>query len=501
MSALKKGEDAPLTVEWWPIDRPIPYARNARKLSARALDVIKASLQEFGWQQPIVCDSADVIVAGHTRLLGAKALGMTQVPVHVATDLTPGQVKAYRIMDNRSAQETTWDFDLLGPELFDLKAMDFDLGLTGFEAGELDGMLIKAGLTDGLTDEDATPEVPVVPVTVLGDLWLLGEHRVLCGDCREFGSIERLFAVKKANLVFTSPPYAKQREYDASSGFRPIQPGEYVEWYRDVAVNIASVLAADGSYFLNIKPSSEGTDTDLYVLELVLAHAREWGFHFATEFCWERNGVPKSVTQRFKNQFEPIYQFALGRWKMRPDEVRHASENVPRAGGAGSGETSWAKKQGGTSVAESVSGSFGGAKKRRNGTSKMISEIQGTSKDAGEFIGPGMAYPGNRLPTFAGTHDATGHAASFPVGLPDFFIRAYTDHGDTVFDPFLGSGSTLMATEKNGRIGYGTELSPQYVDVIVNRWQQFTGKQATLEGDGRTFDALKAERLPATVAA
>ncbi len=243
-----------MNIELWPIGRPIPYARNARKLSARALDVITASLKEFGFQQPIVVDTEDVIVVGHTRLLGAKKLGLTEVPVHVAANLTPGQCAAYRIMDNRSSQETTWDFDLLCPELLDLKALDFDLGLTGFDTSEIDGLLIKAGLTDGLTDPDATPEAPAVPVTVPGDLWLLGRHRVLCGDCKDFGAVERLLDGQKANVAITSPPYASQRKYDESSGFKPIAPAEYGEWFRDVAANILAVLADDGCYGTEISP-------------------------------------------------------------------------------------------------------------------------------------------------------------------------------------------------------------------------------------------------------
>ncbi len=482
-----------MKVELWPIERPVPYARNARKLSDAAIDKVAASIKEFGWRQPIVVDGEGVIIAGHTRLLAANKLGLAQVPVHIATELTPGQAMQYRLMDNRAHEESSWDLDLLGAEMLNLKALELDLGLTGFNDDEIDRWLHPQGQTAGLTDDGAIPGLPDEPITTPGDLWILGGHRLLCGDCRDDDAVRRLFAGAKANLAFTSPPYAEQREYDEASGFRPIPPDEYVEWYRPVAGNIQKHLSSDGSYFLNIKPSCSGLDTELYVLDLVLAHARSWGWHFATEFCWERNGVPKSVTQRFKNQFEPIYQFALNRWKMRPDQVRHESPNVPVAGGPGSGETSWANKQGGRG-AMSVSGSFGAVKKRKNGTSKRMSEVQGENAAPGEFVAPGLAYPGNRLPTFASTHEATGHVAAFPVGLPDFFIRAYTDRGDRVYDPFSGSGSTLIAAEKNGRISYGTELSPLYCDVIVQRWQNFTGKPAGLEEDGRTFDQVKEDR-------
>jgi DNA modification methylase len=471
-----------MTVEDWPLERITPYPKNARKITQQAIDVVAKSLQEFGWQQPIVVDAQGVIIAGHTRHAAAKQLGWTTAPVHVATNLTPAQVKAYRLMDNRSHEYAGWEMELLGTELLELKGFGLDLSLTGFTGSEIDRLV---GPTAGLTDPDEVPEAPEQPVTKPGDLWVMGEHRLLCGDCRRINDTMLLFGGARANLVFTSPPYAEQRHYDESSGFRPIPPDEYVEWFGPVAAGIESVITEDGSYFLNIKPSCEGLDTELYVFDLVMAHVRKWGWHFATEFCWERNGVPKSVTQRFKNQFEPIYQFARGRWKMRPDAVRHESDNVPTAGGPGSGETSWANKQGGFG-AESVPGSFGAAKKRRNGTSKAIPEVQGVAKDAGEYIMPGLAYPGNRIPPLMATHRATGHTAAFPVGLPEFFIKAFTDPGDTVYDPFMGSGSTLIAAHQNQRAGYGMELSPAYCDVIVTRWQNFTGQEARRE-DGTPF--------------
>jgi hypothetical protein len=262
-----------------------------------------------------------------------------------------------------------------------------------------------------------------------------------------------------------------------------VPPDDYVEWFAPVQENVGAVLADDGSWFVNIKPSvtPDGLDTETYVLDLVLAHVRRWGWHWGTEYCWERTGVPKTVTRRFKNQFEPVYQFALGDWKMRPDVVRYWSDAVPIAGGKGVGNTSWADAQGGN-------GQMFGARKRKNGTSKTASDVQGTNKDCGEYIMPGMAYPGNRLPTFAGSHEATGHTAAFPVGLPSWFIRAYTDPGDVVLDPFAGSGSTLMAAHHEDRTGYGIEISPAYCDVICRRFQQHTGVAPVLDETGEPHD-------------
>src|SRR5262249_17402482 len=303
-------------------------------------------------------------------------------------------------------------------------------GLVGFSADEL--MALLAIADDGLTDAaDEIPETPAVPITQRGDIWHMGNHRIICGDATSADDVARVLEGRTINVAFTSPPYAEQREYDEASGFHPIPPAEYVQWFKPVAGNVARHLAADGSWFINIKPSVDGPDTSLYVFDLVIAHVREWGWHFATEFCWERIGVPKSVHQRFKNQFEPIYQFARGRWKMRPDKVRHESENVPQAGGPGSGDTNWKNEQG---QPGSVTNAFGavkkrragpnvsnhqgdanwqkgaplGIKRRRNGTAQLMSDVQGIARDAGEFIGPGLAYPGNRLPTFTSSHTALG---------------------------------------------------------------------------------------------
>src|SRR5215472_12681135 len=165
-----------LKVCWWLIAKVIPYARNSRKIPERAIDKVAASIKEFGWRQAIVVDKDGVIICGHTRLLAAQKLGLKQVPVHVADNLTPAQVKAYRLMDNRSHEETDWDLDLLGPELEELQALDFDLSLTGFDQNETDDFLADKDLEERA---NAAPAVPDNPVTQIGDVWLLGKHRLL----------------------------------------------------------------------------------------------------------------------------------------------------------------------------------------------------------------------------------------------------------------------------------------------------------------------------------
>jgi DNA modification methylase len=408
-------------------------------------------------------------------VLAGRQLGLAEVPVMLATGWSEAQKRAYVLADNQLALNAGWNPELLRLELGELQGLEFEIGLIGFDEAQLAALTANPGLTD----PDEVPEVPAVPIAQRGEVWQLGRHRLMCGDCRDAADVAQLVDGAAINLAFTSPPYAEQRDYDKASEFQPIRPDAYVDWFAPVAANVAQHLADDGSWFVNIKPSSAGLDTELYVMDLVLAHVRQWGWHFATEFCWERGGVPKSVTQRFKNQFEPIYQFARGRWKMRPDAVRHESENVPRPGGEGVGNTSWANKQSGN-------GEFFGATKRRRRHGFPTSEDwQGTSWQKGaplgiplSEIGPALAYPGNRLPTFASSHSATGHPAAFPVGLPEFFCKAFTDADDVVFDPFCGSGSTIIAAEQTKRSGLGCEISPAYCDVTIERWQNFTGEKA-----------------------
>jgi ParB-like chromosome segregation protein Spo0J len=196
-----------MEVTMWPLEKIIPYARNARKIPATAVDKVAASVKEFGWRQPIVVDRGGVIICGHTRLLAAQKLGLKTAPIHVADNLTPAQVRAYRLLDNRSHEETTWDEDLLGLELLDLKGIGLDLDLTGFNLQEIDELLARAERSDGLTDPDAVPEVPEQAVSRPGDLWVLGDHRLLCGDATTPGAYERVLVKGYANMVFTDPPF------------------------------------------------------------------------------------------------------------------------------------------------------------------------------------------------------------------------------------------------------------------------------------------------------
>jgi DNA modification methylase len=437
------------------IAKLIPYAANSRTHSDAQVAQIAASIKEFGWTNPILISGDNSIIAGHGRLLAARKLGMEEVPVIVLDHLSKSQQRALVIADNQLALNAGWDMDMLKAEIEDLNLENFNLELLGFDDDFLDGLL-ETVPSVRLADQDTVPEMPKTAKTIVGDVWILGNHRLMCGDCKSFNDVAKVLDGKMINLVVTSPPYASQREYDKESSFKPIRVDEYVDWYEDIATNIYANLENDGSYFCNIKPNAEGIKRELYVFDLVLAHARKWQWNYADEFCWERAGIPQQVARRFKNQFEPIYHFTKGEWKFNPDAVKHQSKAVPKAKGKGAGNTNAAQRQGHVSAVD------------------------------GNDVAAGMAYPGNRLPTFQS--EALGHPAAYPVGLPEFFIKAYTDPDDVVFDPFMGSGSTLMAAEKNGRNAYGLELSPLYVDLIINRWQQFTGNQAIHAETGETFD-------------
>jgi DNA modification methylase len=442
------GEALPMKLEKIKISELSCDPANARKHPDRNIETIVASLKRFGQQKPIVIDSSNVVRAGNGTLEAARSMGWTEIDC-VRTALKGSDAIAYAIADNRTAELAEWDDDVLAASLNGLLADDPDLlNAAGFSDEELAALLgdLDGDGTTGEVEEDEVPEVPVEPITKPGDLWILGKHRLLCGDSTKDSDVELLLNGDKINIAFTSPPYASQREYDPSSGFKPIPPDSFVEWFKPIAESVKKRLHPDGSWFVNIKPACEGLERLLYVFDLVLAHKRSWGWKFAEEFCWERTGIPQQVVRRFKNQFEPVYQFVLGDWKIRPQSVMHESESVPVPRGKGAGDTNAAKRQGVASAVE------------------------------GNEIASGMAYPGNRLPKFQS--EALGHSAAFPVGLPSFFIKAFSDAGDTVYEPFCGSGTTLIAAEQLSRKCYGMEISPQYCDVIVKRWENLTGEKA-----------------------
>lgn len=431
-----------------------PWGRNPRK--GKPVAEVAESIRRFGFAAPIVARLDGTIIAGHTRLEAAQLLGLELVPVRFV-DLDEQEAAALALADNRLSELAEWDDDGLTSILAELEEASVPIDGLGWDADALRDLLGSGEPVTEPTDDDAPSVDDGVVHSRAGEMYQLGPHRLLCGDCRKPEDVARLFDGASINLAFTSPPYAAQRTYDDASGFKPIAPDDYVEWFDAVQANVRSHLAEDGSWFVNIKPASDGLDTESYVLDLVLAHSRRWGWHFATEFCWERGGFPGKPGRRFKNQFEPIYQFALGEWKFRPEAVRHQSAFVARY----SPDSHWAHG---------------------------LAAAQGSSGAGWADVGEGLAYPGNRLPCMQNA--GGGHPAAFPVALPEFFVRAYTDPGDIVYEPFGGSGTTLIAAAKHERICYGVEISPRYCDVIRRRWTRWARENNQDPGPGALDDEV-----------
>jgi site-specific DNA-methyltransferase (adenine-specific)/site-specific DNA-methyltransferase (cytosine-N4-specific) len=449
------------------IDRLAGDPRNPRD-NEHAVPGIAASIGRFGFAAiPVVRPDPEdpepdpakrrlIIVAGHTRIAAAVGEGRTRIPAHVL-GYNEAEGRAYMIADNKSAEAARWDDPALGALLGELRA---DEGLLGeVEAGRLDDPLEGLGFDDaelygpgGLLAEPAPPPPPASPSvqagppsSEVGEVYVLGPHRLICGDCRDPEVIVRLFGNnERANVAITSPPYASRRTYDEASGFRPIPPDEYVGWFDAVQRNTRAHLANDGSWFVNIKAHAEDGERHLYVIDLLTAHCRRWNWRFVDEFCWQRNTVPGRFPDRFKNGWEPVYHFTTQKKiKFRPDNVKHASD----AAIAYSSGTQFSQSDPHTGYAA----------------------INEEAKRAAQ--GAGFAYPNNVIE--CSQDGAPSHTAPFPVKLPGFFVCAFTDPGDIVFDPFLGSGTTLIAAAQHGRRGFGCEISPTYCDVIRRRWTAY----------------------------
>lgn len=410
--AKTQPQDGAYTVEIWPLHEVLPYEKNARKIPEAAILKVSKSLQEFGWRQPMVVDPKGVLIVGHTRRLAALHLGWAEGPVHVANNLTPAQVRAYRLMDNRSHQESDWDLDFLKPELLELSGLDIDLSLTGFDEKELLGLLPNT--FEGLTDEDECPGAPEVPATRTGDLWILGQHRLLCGDSTSIDAVERLMDRQKADMVFTDPPYGINFQSGRSKGgtatrFDPLLNDDQI---LDIAPIVMSFLRKDGAAYI-----------------------------------W----TAQKVYPKWRSQFAEIYKSTI---------IWHKP-----GGGIGDLASDYAADY------EMCLFCVKGRPRFRNKRGMAVWRV---SKDQV------LEYK---------------HPTQKPVELAERAIGDFSDAGHSILDLFGGSGSTLIACEKTGRDARLMELDPKYCDVIVNRWQNFTGQSATLEGDGRKFAEIKSERF------
>ena len=397
----------------------IPYALNSRTHSDAQVAQLAASIREFGFTNPVLVDDANNLIAGHGRLLAARKLKMDQVPAIVVAGLDDRKRRALLINDNKLALNAGWDEDALRVELEDLSG---DYGkLMGFSEDELVALLQNAVSTDGLTDEDAVPDVPAVPVTVEGDVWLLGRHRLMCGDSTRIDVVERLMDGRKADMVFTDPPYG---------------------------VSYTGGLSDKGGGLkANAREMIKNDDVDLYCEAVTISAA----------FC-----------------LGPVFMFYA-------DTVPFGLYGgVQDVGGDVVALLIWRKK-----------GGYGalGASYKPNHEPCLIWKPKGAKLN---FIG---STTENRVWDEDKDFSNKLHPTQKPVTIPERAIRNHK--ADTVLDLFGGSGSTLIACEKVGRDCRMMELDPKYCDVIIQRWQEFTGQTATLEATGQTYTELKVERLAA----
>ena len=401
------------------------------------------------------------------------------MPVIVLDHLTETEKRAYLIADNKLAELSTFDDDLLREELAGLRDADIDLGALGFSDDELAVLLADAeGPVTDADAEEEIPEPPAEPVTRAADIWCVAGHKIICGDSRDPDVVHRLFDGARANLCITSPPYASQREYDPASGFTPVPPEEYCGWFCPVAENIAAILAPDGSFCLNIKPHCQDGQRLLYVADLLIAHVRSWGWRFIDEFCWRKTdeGVPGGWPNRFKNAWESLYHFCRQpQIKFRPTAVGHISEDCFDYSAQ-------------NPKSRSGSGLLGA------GARGSAAGHHGAADSNGHFAG--IARPSNVIEVKTETRQGS-HSAPFPRALAEFFVKAFTDEGDIVGDMFLGSGTSIAAAHVLRRVGYGCEISPGYCDQALRRLMALTHETPVLQETRQTFaEVAQARGVP-----
>lgn len=399
-------------IEYIETEKLIPYARNSRTHSDEQVQQIMGSIKEFGFTNPVLVDGDGVIIAGHGRTMAAQRLGMKEVPCLRLSHLTEAQKRAYVIADNKLALNAGWDDEMLALELRNLRDEDFDLSLTGFDDAELAALLADA-VAEGLVDEDAVPEAPEVPVTVEGDVWLLGRHRLMCGDSTSIDAVEKLMDGRKADMVFTDPPYG-------------------VEFQSNKRTKSAKfdVLKNDDT-FLDIAPIIETCSTG-------------W------VFVWTSWKVQTKWIDQFQSMGYPT--------------------NI----------VVWHKPSGG----------IGDLRRTFSSDYEVALVWHRGAELCGKRIGSVWTVNKDGASTYV-------HPTQKPVALAEEAMDKTTRESAVIIDLFGGSGSTLIACEKTARDCRMMELDPKHCDVIIKRWQDFTGQQATLESTGQTYHEIEAERCKA----
>ena len=389
-------------LEWRNIGEIIPYARNSRTHSEEQVAQIAASIKEFGWTNPVLIDEENGIIAGHGRLAAARKLGHTEIPVIELTGLSEAQRRAYVIADNKLALNAGWDTEMLVNELRDLEGMDIDLALTGFSADELNDML--AVKEEGLTDEDAAPPPPEEPITKPGDIWILGKHRLMCGDSTSIDHLERLCEGQAVDMWLTDPPYNVAYEGGTKEKLTiqndSMGDEQFRQFLRDAYVAADTVMKPGAVFYIWY------ADVETYNF---VGAVRDAGWKMSQILVWKKSSL---ILGRKDYHFR--HEPCLYGWK---EGAAHL----------------WAADRKQTTILEFD-------KPSRNGE----------------------------------------HPTMKPVALFEYQMLNNTKGGDIVLDSFGGSGTTLIAAEKNGRVARLMELDPKYCDVIVKRWEDFTGKKAEL---------------------
>lgn len=453
----------------------LPYAANARMHSDEQVTSIAASIAEYGFVNPVLVDEQGEIIAGHGRVMAAKMLGLGSVPVIVREGLSDLQKRGLRIADNKIALNSTWDDALLARELAALGDEGIDLAITGFATDEIDRLLAgidaeqpeereqdpgaraEPGGEDDPADADADP--PRQVITRPGDLWLLGEHRLLCGDSTNAADVARVMGQERAALCFTSPPYGNQRDYTT---------GGVSDWdalMNGVFANLGIVMAPAGQVLVNLGLIHRENEWQPYWsrwLEWMRTQSwRRFGL-----YVWDQGpGLPGDWNGRLSPAFEFIFHF--NRESRKPNKI------IP---------CRWAGH---------VNSSHGGMR-AKDGT---VGDWQHAGQGVQEFRIPDNVL---RITRHKARGIETEHPAVFPVGLPEFVMRSYADEGDALFEPFSGSGTTILAGQRTGRRVRAIELAPAYVDLTIARWKLLHPTvPVVLDADGRSYDAVMQERVGA----
>ena len=421
-----------------------PYANNAKKHSRQQINNVAESIKQYGFVQPIVIDRNGVIVIGHCRALAAQKLGMAEVPCICVDDLTPEQVNALRLVDNKS-NESDWDYDLLADELaeLDLSGFDFDFGIE-----------IEEEPSEVFQDE--VPEIGMQEVakTKLGDLWQLGKHKLLCGSSTEQKDVDKLLDGQHSKLLFTSPPYSDMREYNGNKDLSVENISTFIDRYKSYA-DIQTV---------NLGIQRKKQEIVQYWNEYIEV-AKQCGLKLLAWNVWDKMMCGSVGQQSAMVPIRHEWIFVFGE---KPAKVN----------------LTWAKK-------ESSIYANGGRRKVRQADGSMKESSKGVTNKAYKKMESVVDIPEQTsLESVTKQVSECGkirseHPATFPVFLPCEYIVAFTDKEDIVIEPFCGSGTTLIACEQLDRVCYGMELDPKYCDVIIKRWENLTGEKAVLLNDDR----------------